>query len=53
MQFEDVYSYLIDGRRYDIGSRAGYIEAILDFALKKDNLRDDVIKLIKEKANEL
>ena len=53
MQFEPVYSYLIDGRRYDIGSRAGYIEAILDFALTKDNLREDVIKLIKEKANQL
>lgn len=49
MSEEDVYSYDIDGRRYDIGSRIGYIEAIIDFALKRDNLRDDVIKLIKEK----
>lgn len=52
MEFEDVYSYEIDGRRYDIGSRRGYIEAILDFALAKENLREDVIKLIKEKAEQ-
>ena len=52
MAQEDVYSYEIDGRRYDIGSRAGYVEAILDFALKKEGLRDEVIKLIKEKAEQ-
>lgn len=50
---EDVYSYLIDGRRYDIGSRFGYIEAIIDFALKRDSLKDDVIKLMKEKISHL
>ena len=52
MDKEEVYSYEIDGRRYDIGSRAGYIEAILDFALKREGLREDVIKLIKEKAEQ-
>lgn len=52
MDQEEVYSYEIDGRRYDIGSRAGYVEAILDFALTKEGLREDVIKLIKEKAEQ-
>ena len=53
MAVEDVYGYQIDGRRYDIGSRSGYIEAILDFALKREDLRDDVVKLIKNKAEQL
>ena len=53
MDEEAVYSYEIDGRRYDIGSRTGYVEAILDFALAKEGLREDVIKLIKEKAQQL
>lgn len=53
MDDEEVYSYLIDGRRYDIGSRIGYIEAIIDFALKRDSLRDDVIEIIKEKISHL
>ncbi len=51
MNEEDVYSYEIDGLRYDIGSKIGYINAILDFSLKRDDLRDDVLKLIKEKLN--
>ena len=53
MDEEDVYSYQIDGRRYDIGSRCGYIEAILDFALQRDELHADVAKLIKNKAEQL
>ena len=53
MDEEDVYGYQIDGRRYDIGSRYGYIEAIIDFALNRDELHDDVVKLIKNKAEQL
>ena len=53
MDTEDVYAYEIDGCRYDIGSRSGYIEAIIDFALKRDDLREDVIRLIKSKAEQL
>ena len=53
MDIEDVYGYEIDGRRYDIGSRAGYIEAILDFALSRDGLRDEIVELIKRKAEQI
>lgn len=51
MAEEHVYSYLIDGRRYDIGTRIGYIEAVIDFALKRDSLKDDVISIIKNKIS--
>ena len=53
METEEVYSYLIDGRRYDIGTRVGYIEAIIDFALKRDSLKEDVIKIMKDKISHL
>ena len=49
MSEESVYGYEIDGRRYDIGSRIGYIEAILDFALAREELKDEVLKLMKNK----
>lgn len=53
MDEEDVYACEIDGIRYDIGSRIGYIEAILDFALRRDDLHEQVLELIKNKANHL
>ena len=47
--FEDVYALNFEGKRYDIGSKLGYISATIDFALKRDDLRDDLIKFIKDK----
>jgi len=37
---EDVYAYTFEGRRYDVGSKIGFLEATVDFALKRDDLRD-------------
>jgi UTP--glucose-1-phosphate uridylyltransferase len=38
---EYVYSYEFDGRRYDCGSKIGYLEATVEYALKHPELRDD------------
>lgn len=53
MSEQDVYSKEIEGARYDIGSKIGFIEATLDFALSREDLKDDVKKLICKKYNEL
>lgn len=47
MAEEDVYSMEIDGQRYDIGSKIGFIKATLEFALKRDDLKAEVLDLIK------
>ncbi|MDY4027550.1 MAG: UTP--glucose-1-phosphate uridylyltransferase GalU [Enterococcus avium] len=44
---EDVYFYDFDGKRYDCGDKLGYIEAIIDVALSRDDLKDGVIEHIK------
>ncbi len=49
MNEEDVYSYEIDGARYDVGTQIGYINAIIDFSLGRDDLKDEVKKLLKTK----
>ncbi len=40
-----------DGRRYDCGSKIGFIEANLAFALDRDDLRDGVQGIINELSN--
>jgi UTP--glucose-1-phosphate uridylyltransferase len=40
---QDVYAYIFEGRRYDVGSKIGFLEATVDFALKRDDLRDSFI----------
>lgn len=39
-ELEKVYAYIFEGRRYDVGSKIGFLEATVDFALKREDLRD-------------
>ncbi|WP_417898879.1 UTP--glucose-1-phosphate uridylyltransferase GalU [Bacillus haimaensis] len=45
---QDVYGYHFKGRRYDIGNKFGFIQAQVEFALMRDDLRDPVSKLLKD-----
>lgn len=38
---ESVYAYQFDGKRYDCGSKLGYLEATVAYALKHPELADD------------
>ncbi len=40
---ENVYSHRYSGRRYDCGSKEGYIQATIDMALNRSDLRDAAI----------
>ena len=50
LETEKVYSYEVNGDRYDIGSKIGFITATIDFALKRDDLHDSVMDLLKRKV---
>lgn len=39
---QTIYAYEFDGVRYDCGSKIGYIKANLEFALRHDEIGDDV-----------
>ena len=47
---EAIYAYNFEGRRYDVGDKLGFLEATVDFALKRPELRDEFEAFIKEKA---
>lgn len=49
MSEKEVYSLDIDGVRYDIGSKMGFIEATIDFALKREDLKEQVKELLARK----
>ncbi len=46
-------AYCFEGNRYDAGNQVGFIEANLQFALKRDDIAADVKNLIKRLAKEL
>ncbi|QJW47193.1 UTP--glucose-1-phosphate uridylyltransferase GalU [bacterium BFN5] len=41
-----VYAYNFYGRRYDVGDKQGYLEATIEFALKRSDLRDGFLKYL-------
>ena len=47
MKEEDVYYYDFIGKRYDCGDKLGYLEAIIDVALSRDEFRKGLIEHIK------
>lgn len=48
MNKQDFYACKFDGKYFDIGSQLGYIKATLEFALKRQDLKEDTKKLIYE-----
>jgi len=44
--FQKVYAYNFFGRRYDIGDKQGYLEATVEFALKRPELRDTFLEYL-------
>ncbi|MBC8521353.1 MAG: UTP--glucose-1-phosphate uridylyltransferase GalU [Methanomicrobia archaeon] len=45
---KDVYAYKFSGKRYDAGDKLGYVKAIVDFALEREDLKDDVRRYLEE-----
>ena len=45
---EAMYAYNFEGRRYDVGDKLGFLEATVDFALKREELKDDFMKYLRK-----
>lgn len=50
---EAIYAYNFEGRRYDVGDKLGFLEATVDFALKRPELRDDFVDFLRNKAGKI
>ena len=46
---EEVLAYEFEGKRYDCGSKLGYLQATVDYALSHDHLGDEFDAWLKEK----
>ncbi len=43
---EKVYAYNFQGKRYDVGDKLGFLQATVEYALRKKELKDDFIKYL-------
>jgi UTP--glucose-1-phosphate uridylyltransferase len=44
---QKVYACAFEGKRYDIGDKLGYIQAIIDFSLKNKEIKSDIKNYIR------
>ena len=47
MEKESVAAYAIKGRSHDCGSKLGYLKATIEFALRRDEFKDELSDFIK------
>ncbi|MEO2082801.1 MAG: UTP--glucose-1-phosphate uridylyltransferase GalU [Desulfurobacteriaceae bacterium] len=49
---EAIYATIREGKRYDTGSKLGFLEATVDFALMREDLREPFLEIIKSRVRE-
>lgn len=43
---QQIYGYIFKGKRYDVGDKLGYLQATVEFALQREDLREDFKKYL-------
>lgn len=49
---EAVYAKIMEGKRYDTGTKVGFLEATVDFALSRKELREPFLRFLKKRLKE-
>ena len=49
---EALYAKIMEGERYDTGDKLGFLIATVDFALKREDLKEPLLKFLREKLKE-
>lgn len=44
---EAMYAYTFKGKRYDVGDKLGFLQATVEFALKRDDLKEEFLSYLK------
>ncbi|NME83423.1 UTP--glucose-1-phosphate uridylyltransferase GalU [Clostridium sp. SM-530-WT-3G] len=48
---EAIYAYNFDGKRYDVGDKLGFLQATVEYALRRPELRDSFEEYLKDITN--
>lgn len=43
---QEIFAYEFDGRRYDVGDKLGFLQATIEFALRRDDLSQDLLNYL-------
>ncbi|MCK9443264.1 MAG: UTP--glucose-1-phosphate uridylyltransferase GalU [Tissierellaceae bacterium] len=49
---ESMYAYVFEGRRYDVGDKQGFLEATVEYALRREDLKGDFLRYLEKIVRE-
>ncbi|MFS0788259.1 UTP--glucose-1-phosphate uridylyltransferase GalU [Shouchella sp. 1P09AA] len=49
---QNVYAYDFEGSRYDVGEKLGFVLTQIEFAMQREDLRDDLLAKLKQYIND-
>lgn len=52
-QNEAMYAYDFKGKRYDVGNKLGFLEANVEFALRRNDLKDEFLEYLTKLLNDM
>ncbi len=47
-EVQPVYAYSFTGKRYDVGEKLGFVKTTIEFALQKEDLREELVAFLKD-----
>lgn len=50
-EVEEIYAYNFIGKRYDVGEKMGFIQTTIELALKREDLKTDLLKFLHNVIN--
>ena len=50
---EPIYAYAFEGERYDVGNKQGFLKATVDYALAREDLKDEFTAFLKQRVQAL
>ena len=51
MKTHPCYACVFTGKRYDIGNKVGYIKALIDYSLKREDMREEILSYLQDKMS--
>ncbi|GAJ97481.1 UTP--glucose-1-phosphate uridylyltransferase GalU [Geomicrobium sp. JCM 19055] len=48
VKIQEVLAYQFDGKRYDVGDKLGFLQATIDFALEREDYREDLTNYLRD-----
>jgi len=45
--WEAMYAYVFEGKRYDVGNKLGFLEATVEFGLRREELKDEFMEYLR------